>query len=39
MIESKYFTAVILLILVSSITTPIMLKLLYSKDGTKAAAR
>ena len=39
MIESKYFTAVILLILVSSITTPIMLKLLYSKDGTKAATR
>ena len=39
MIESKYFTAVILLILVSSITTPIMLKLLYNKDGTKAAAR
>ena len=39
MIESKYFTAVILLILVSSITTPIMLKLLYSKDGMKAAAR
>ena len=39
MIESKYFTAVILLILVSSITTPIILKLLYSKDGTKAVAR
>ena len=31
MIESKYFTAVILLILVSSIVTPIVLKLLYRK--------
>jgi len=31
MIESKYFTAVILLIMVSSILTPIMLKILYSK--------
>lgn len=31
MIESKYFTSVILLILVSSIVTPITLKLLYSK--------
>lgn len=31
-IESKYFTAVILLIIVSSITTPILLKVLYSKD-------
>jgi Kef-type K+ transport system membrane component KefB len=31
MIEAKYFTAVILLILVSSIATPIILKLLYSK--------
>lgn len=33
MIESKYFTAVILLILVSSVTTPILLKLLYSRKG------
>lgn len=31
MIQSKYFTAVILLIMVSSIITPIILKLLYSK--------
>lgn len=31
MIQSKYFTAVILLIMVSSITTPIILKLLYSQ--------
>lgn len=33
MIESKYFTAVILLILVSSIVTPIVLKLLYRKHA------
>lgn len=38
MIESKYFTAVILLIVVSSIVTPITLKLLYSKGRTKAHA-
>lgn len=31
MIQSKYFTAVILLILVSSVITPILLKLLYSQ--------
>ncbi|WP_373214172.1 cation:proton antiporter [Ruminococcus sp. 5_1_39BFAA] len=31
MIQSKYFTAVILLILVSSIATPILLKVLYSR--------
>lgn len=31
MIQSKYFTAVILLIMVSSIITPIILKLLYAK--------
>ena len=31
MIQSKYFTAVILLIMVSSIITPISLKLLYAK--------
>ena len=30
MIDSKYFTSVILLIIVSSILTPVMLKLLYS---------
>ncbi len=33
MIDSVYFTAVILLIIVSSISTPIVLKLLYSRDG------
>lgn len=32
MIQSKYFTAVILLILVSSIATPILLKILYSRN-------
>lgn len=35
MIEAKYFSAVILLILVSSVVTPILLKMLYQK---KAAA-
>ena len=30
-----YFTAVILLIIVSSVTTPIILKVLYSKDKTE----
>lgn len=38
MISSQYFTAVILLIIVSSIITPILLKLLYSKDSKTAAA-
>ena len=33
-----YFTSVILLIIVSSISTPIILKLLYSKDEHKAMA-
>lgn len=33
-----YFTSVILLIIVSSISTPIVLKLLYSKDEHKAMA-
>jgi len=32
MLDGKYFTSVILLIIVSSILTPIVLKLLYSKD-------
>jgi Kef-type K+ transport system membrane component KefB len=32
LMEPVYFTAVILLIIVSSISTPIILKLLYSKD-------
>ena len=30
MLDSKYFTSVILLIIVSSILTPVILKLLYS---------
>lgn len=34
MLESKYFTSVILLIVVSSIITPIVLKMLYAKDTT-----
>jgi Kef-type K+ transport system membrane component KefB len=33
MITSEYFTAVILLIIVSSVLTPIVLKLLFSKDS------
>lgn len=36
MIDSVYFTSVILLIIVSSISTPILLKLLYSQDDKKA---
>lgn len=32
LLESKYFTAVILLIVVSSVVTPILLKLLYKKE-------
>ena len=31
LLSSEYFTAVILLIIISSISTPIILKLLYSK--------
>lgn len=38
MLESKYFTSVILLIMVSSIATPIILKLLFKKEDQKAAA-
>ena len=37
MLDAKYFTCVILLIIVSSITTPLILKALYS-DKKKAAA-
>ena len=33
MISSAYFTSVILLIIVSSVLTPILLKLLYARDG------
>lgn len=39
LLTADYFTAVILLILVSSIATPIILKLLYSKEDKKEAAR
>ena len=35
LLTADYFTAVILLILVSSILTPIALKLLYSKEDKK----
>lgn len=38
MISSAYFTAVILLIIVSSILTPIVLKLLYAKDNKTVEA-
>lgn len=34
MIQSRYFSAVILLILVSSVITPIILKVLYNKQAT-----
>lgn len=39
LLTADYFTAVILMILVSSISTPIILKLLYSRDDKKAAAQ
>ncbi|MEE0875439.1 MAG: cation:proton antiporter, partial [Ruminococcus sp.] len=35
LIGSQYFTSVILLIIVSSVLTPIILKLLFSKDEQK----
>lgn len=35
--ESKYFTAVILLIVVSSILTPICMKAIYSADERQAS--
>ena len=38
MLDHRYFTAVILLIIVSSIITPLILKYLYSKDEAGAAA-
>lgn len=38
LLTADYFTAVILLILVSSISTPIILKLLYSKEKSVPAA-
>ena len=37
LLEPEYFTAVILLIIVSSVTTPIILKVLYSKDKSEEA--
>ncbi len=37
MIEAKYFSAVILLILVSSIITPVILKILYQKKQPEEA--
>ena len=36
LLTAEYFTAVILLIIVSSITTPIILKVLYAKDTAAA---
>lgn len=38
LLTADYFTAVILLILVSSIATPIILKLIYTKDEKKSGA-
>lgn len=38
LLTADYFTAVILLILVSSIATPIILKLLYARDEKKSGA-
>lgn len=37
LLTADYFTAVILMILVSSISTPIILKLLYSRDDKKSS--
>jgi len=39
MVEPVYFTAVILLIIVSSISTPIILKVLYASDEKKSLAK
>lgn len=39
MLDSKYFTSVILLIIISSILTPIILKLLYSKGSKDAGGK
>lgn len=38
MLDAKYFTSVILLIIVSSVLTPIILKLLFKNDKQEAAA-
>ena len=37
MIGSQFFTSVIILIIVSSVLTPILLKILYSKEAGAAA--
>jgi len=39
MMDNRYFTAVILLIIVSSIATPILLKLIYAREDPGDAAR
>ena len=39
LLTDVYFTCVILLIIVSSIATPILLKLLYAKEDTGKATR
>lgn len=39
LLESEYFTAVILLIVVSSIVTPILLKMLYQRDAVSSRGR
>ena len=38
LLDSNYFTCVILLIIVSSVLTPILLKIIYSKDKKEAEA-
>lgn len=38
LMSSQYFTAVILLIIISSVSVPILLKLLYAKAPDHAAA-
>lgn len=38
LLTADYFTAVILLIIVSSITTPVILKMLYTRDDKKSGA-
>lgn len=37
-ISNEYFSAVILLIIISSISTPLLLKVVYNKDGKRLAA-
>ena len=39
LLDSNYFTCVILLIIVSSVLTPILLKLIYSKDKKEVAQK